>query len=94
VLCLDEPDLFFKLLKLIPIIQEINRKHSEALNTIKMSETSSGQNFNCNNPIKAIQQQQQQKCVTNESQITTNQPYISSGVISAAKLDDRNRSYI
>ena len=34
----DEPDLFFKLLKLIPTIQEINRKHSEALNTIKMSQ--------------------------------------------------------
>lgn len=35
----DEPDLFFKLLKLIPIVQEINRKHSEALNTIKMSQS-------------------------------------------------------
>ena len=37
----DEPNLFFKLMKLIPIVQEINRKHSEALNTIKMSQ---GQN--------------------------------------------------
>lgn len=34
----DEPDLFFKLMKLIPTVQEINRKHSEALNTIKMSQ--------------------------------------------------------
>lgn len=35
----DEPDLFGKLLKLIPVVQEINRKHSEALNTIKMSQS-------------------------------------------------------
>ena len=39
----DEPDLFFKLLKLIPTIQEINRKHSEALNTIKMSQNNNTQ---------------------------------------------------
>jgi len=44
----DEPDLFFKLLKLIPIIQEINRKHSEALNTVKMSQTTSNNNNNNN----------------------------------------------
>ncbi len=35
----DEPDLFVKLMKLVPIVQEINRKHSEALNTIKMGQT-------------------------------------------------------
>jgi nuclear receptor subfamily 1 group D protein 2 len=32
----DGTEVFFKLLKLIPLIQEINRKHSEALNTVKM----------------------------------------------------------
>ena len=42
----DEPDLFFKLLKLIPVIQEINRKHSEALNTVKMSQSQSQTNNN------------------------------------------------
>lgn len=55
----DEPDLFFKLLKLIPIIQEINRKHSEALNTVKMSQAQSQtQNTslnNVNNSSKLIQ---------------------------------------
>ena len=33
--------MFFKLLKLIPIVQEINRKHSEALNTIKVASSNS-----------------------------------------------------
>lgn len=35
--------MFFKLLKLIPIVQEINRKHSEALNTIKVASSTSNQ---------------------------------------------------
>ncbi len=56
----DEPDLFFKLLKLIPIIQEINRKHSESLNTVKMSnnKTSSSYSYqesNNNNNKNKIQ---------------------------------------
>ena len=33
----DGIDLFFKLLKLIPAIQELSRRHSEALNTVQAS---------------------------------------------------------
>lgn len=56
--------MFFKLLKLIPIVQEINRKHSEALNTIKVASNSSASqqqqtpSFSANNSFK-------QKCATN-----------------------------
>jgi hypothetical protein len=38
---IDGIDVFFKLLKLVPLVQEINRKHSEALNTVKMRQPSS-----------------------------------------------------
>ena len=48
--------MFFKLLKLIPIVQEINRKHSEALNTIKVASNSSTSqqtpSFSSNNSFK------------------------------------------
>jgi hypothetical protein len=37
----NNTDLFFKLLKLIPWVQEINRKHSEALNMISTNPSSS-----------------------------------------------------
>lgn len=37
----NNTDLFFKLLKLIPWVQEINRKHSEALNMISTNTSSS-----------------------------------------------------
>ena len=40
----DEPDLFSKLIKLIPTIQEINWRHSEPLNSIKMPQTTANNN--------------------------------------------------
>jgi hypothetical protein len=49
----DGPDLFFKMLKLIPSIQELNRKHSEALNTVQMSHSSSNRSNSNMNGVHA-----------------------------------------
>ncbi len=40
----DGIDVYYKMLKLIPVVQDINRRHSEALNTVKMSPQSNTSN--------------------------------------------------
>jgi hypothetical protein len=47
-------DIFFKLLKLVPLVQEINRKHSEALNTVKMRQPTSTPNCTPQQPNSNI----------------------------------------